>query len=123
MPFSGNDFFDVGDTLAQAADEGSKRSAMGRYYYGVFHLARAICNQNPTKKQITENSSSHGEIFDRLAVGHPAIATDCRTLHALRKLADYRDVYPNNLDSDLIDAADLATRVRTALALIAVGTV
>jgi uncharacterized protein (UPF0332 family) len=65
MPFDWNNFLLLAEELAARADEASKRTAISRAYYFVFHLAFARAELTAGPFQVGE--SSHRWCWDKYA--------------------------------------------------------
>ena len=116
QPFDWTGYYTLATVLAGQQDEASRRSAISRAYYYVYHLAltRAVGNGfvnrpgEPSHQQLWRNYSGSPDLdCKRLA----AIA---KRLKEKRERADYDKFYPridDEINTLLNDAQDFATRL------------
>jgi hypothetical protein len=89
MPFNWIDFLTLAQNLAANGDAASKRTAMSRAYYCIFHLAyaRAVANCGPKPAGVT----THAWCWDKFTTNAAcsALGTEGDRLKRLRHKADY----------------------------------
>jgi hypothetical protein len=111
MAFRGQDFLDVAQLLARTCqDEGCRRTAIGRAYYAAFHSARDYC---ASIGRVVPQNNPHVELRRNLEqLGQIHLADDLRTLHQMRKNADYDVPFPStNLPETMAAAIGLAESI------------
>ncbi|MEO6801771.1 MAG: hypothetical protein ABI197_00855 [Granulicella sp.] len=101
-PFDWTELSKLADELAKRPEESCRRTAVGRAYYFVFHLARKRIIDNGYR--IVPGGNSHKQVWDKYT-DSPEL--DCRKLGEIakrlkekRERADYSDAYPR-LEDDL----------------------
>lgn len=115
-PFDWSEFQKLADELAKRPEESCLRTAIGRAYYYVFHLARKRIEANgffiirgaDTHKQVWEKYNSSLE-FDCKKLGEIA-----NRLKEKRQRADYEEHYArigDDLPAVLAEARDFAARI------------
>jgi uncharacterized protein (UPF0332 family) len=115
-PFDWTGYYTLADELAARADEASRRSAISRAYYYVYHLALARAASNGFR--IIEGEASHKQLWRNYG---DSPEPDCRKLAEIakrlkekRERADYNKSYPRIDDeiNELInDAQNFANRL------------
>ncbi|WP_413827223.1 hypothetical protein [Methanobrevibacter sp. UBA313] len=96
--FEWADFYNVADCLATKDDEASIRSALSRYYYAVFGMARWYLTEILHEYKFKSvDSSNHGDMALRLEKSSDD--NEAFVGEALSKLRNVR----NNADYDLKD--------------------
>lgn len=92
MSFDFDQFIEFADDVFAASENSSElhfRVAIGRWYYGVFHMACRAANFDPKQR-----NNSHQRLQDIYRSGSkpkPKIGNNLASLHALRCKADYHD--------------------------------
>src|SRR6266853_1666941 len=96
MPFDWLDFFTLAQQLAASADAASKRTAISRAYYFLFHLsnARAVSNCGPKPPGVTTHAWCWEKFSNTPNAPCSALGTEGDRLKRLRHKADYdsRDI-------------------------------
>jgi uncharacterized protein (UPF0332 family) len=92
MPFDWNDFLTLAEELAARDDQASKRTAISRAYYSVFHAANARAERTTGRSASLGNShwwcwSQYSTTNDNLA---RKIAANGERLKKIRTQADYK---------------------------------
>lgn len=116
QPFDWSHYYRLANELAGHDDEASRRSAISRAYYYVYHLAlaRALHNgcqfvlNEPSHKQLWQNFS------DSVDPGCRKLAEIAKRLKEKRERADYVPIFPRIGDEvvGLVnDAQDFANRL------------
>lgn len=115
-PFDWSEYLKLASELAQRPEESCYRTAVGRAYYYVFHLARKRLDENGFP--FIQGASSHKQVWEKYD-GSPEY--DCRKLGEIakrlkekRERADYNDFYPRigeDIPEVLADARDFAARL------------
>ena len=119
MPFDFNDYLTVAEELAANGDEGSKRSAISRAYYSVYHLAlkRAETNVGPHPRN--SGKGSHQWCWDLyLTTPHHAcrqLAADGDRMKRLRVKADYKPADIPRLDDEVARILQDARQFRSEI--------
>lgn len=121
MPFDWNNFLVLAEDLARKDDEASKRSAISRAYYFVFHLAFARAES--TAGPFREGEPSHQSCWNRYA--NTYVITHDRMCNQIwlvgdrmkrrRVKADYKDEI-HRLDDEVTLTLEEARRFPTDLA-------
>jgi uncharacterized protein (UPF0332 family) len=121
MPFDWTNFFVLAEDLARNNDEASKRSAISRAYYFVFHLAFARAES--TAGQYRAGEPSHQWCWDKYA--NTYVATRDRVCNQIwlagdrmkrsRMKADYKDEIPR-LDDEVTRTLEEARQFPDQLA-------
>ena len=86
----------LAERLAQRQGEASKRIAISRAYYCVFHRARRLLEHDGSR--ISADGWAHEEVWDLMETGDVErcmVARWGRTLRKLRRKADYVDYVPD----------------------------
>jgi uncharacterized protein (UPF0332 family) len=117
MPFNWNEFLTLAEELATRNDEASKRSAISRAYYSVYHLAAARVAQRsgPRPEGLTSHSwcwNKYQTTNDRACV---ELGNRGSRMKRRRNLADYEDNM-KRLDDELRLVLDEARQFPTDLA-------
>jgi len=112
------DYYNLARNLAGRADEASRRSAISRAYYYVYHLALARAVSNGF--QIRAGEGSHSQLWRNYS-GSPDF--DCKRLAIIanrlkekRERADYEKSYPRvdeEVDELINDAQKFANTLGT----------
>ena len=101
MPFDWLEFFTLAQELALRGDEASKRTAISRAYYFVFHLAyvRAVRNCGPKPSGPPPTHAWCWEKFINTAdAGCAALGVEGDRLKQLRHRVDYKNGTIQRLD-------------------------
>lgn len=93
MPFDWNSYKNLAEDLRAKSDEASKRSAISRIYYSVFHQAKRYLIE-VEKYEYSENKESHAQVWNEF-IGKgktfKAIGENGKRLRNTRNDADYKD--------------------------------
>jgi uncharacterized protein (UPF0332 family) len=118
QPFDWIRYYTLANELAGRADEASRRSAISRAYYYVYHLALARAISNGF--QIIEGEPSHKQLWrnysDSPEPGCRKLAEIAKRLKEKRERADYNRFYPridDEINHLINDAQDFAARLVT----------
>jgi uncharacterized protein (UPF0332 family) len=116
QPFDWSDYYKLAGELARRTEDSCRRTAIGRAYYYVFHLARKRIEANGFT--IFAGGDSHKQVWEKYAGSAEA---DCRKLGEIakrlkekRQRADYEDFYArlgDDMPAILADAKDFADRL------------
>jgi uncharacterized protein (UPF0332 family) len=116
QPFDWTGYSALANELAARADEASRRSAISRAYYYVYHLALARAAGNGF--EITAGEASHKQLWrnysDSPEPNCRKLAEIAKRLKEKRERADYNTFYPRIDDeiNELMNAAqDFAARL------------
>jgi uncharacterized protein (UPF0332 family) len=115
-PFDWSDYFKLAGELAKRTEDSCRRTAIGRAYYYVFHLARKRIEANGFT--LFPGGDSHKQVWEKFSGSAEA---DCKKLGEIakrlkekRQRADYDDFYArlgDNVPAVLADAQDFAYRL------------
>lgn len=116
QPFDWTGYYTLARELAGRADEASRRSAISRAYYYVYHLALARASRNGF--QLIEGEPSHKQLWrnysDSPDHGCRKLAEIAKRLKEKRERADYNRFYPridDEISELIIVAQDFADRL------------
>lgn len=117
QPFDWSSYFTLANELAAKGDEASRRSAISRAYYFVYHLAHARATQNGC--QFEMDQPAHKQLWQQFGDSvEPAcvkLAEIGKRLKEKRERADYVATFPR-LNDDVAalisDAQDFAQRLK-----------
>jgi hypothetical protein len=116
QPFDWNGYYTLANELARRVDEASRRSAISRAYYYVYHLALVRAANNGF--EILAGEASHRQLWrnysDSPEPNCRKLAEIAKRLKEKRERADYNKFYPRIDDeiNELInDARDFAARL------------
>ena len=93
MSFDWNTYKDLAEKLRQNEDEASKRSAISRLYYSVFHQAK-IFLIDIENFNYSENKEPHAQVWNEFinkGKTYKSIGENGKRLRNLRNDADYKD--------------------------------
>ncbi len=93
MPFDWNTFKDLAEELRLRDDEASKRSAISRLYYSIFHQAKNFLIDNENY-YYSENKEPHAQVwseFIRKGKTYKSIGENGKRLRNYRNDADYKN--------------------------------
>ncbi len=93
MPFDWNTFKDLAEELRLRDDEASKRSAISRLYYSIFHQAKNYLIDKEDYNY-SENKEPHAQVwneFIRKGKTYKSIGENGKRLRNYRNDADYKD--------------------------------
>jgi hypothetical protein len=114
--FDWSQYFALANELAARPEESCLRTAIGRAYYYVFHLARQRIMEN--QFPIIPGTDSHKQIWEKF---DNSADVACKKLYSLAKVlkekrqrADYESAYPR-LEDDLPVILDAAKRFAETL--------
>jgi uncharacterized protein (UPF0332 family) len=97
-------YLELAERLALEGGEASKRSAMSRAYYSVFHLARQMITREG--ETVPERGEAHQFVWtalERQGKGRRRLGQEGKRLRELRRKADYDDSLAQ-IDKHLQDA-------------------
>jgi hypothetical protein len=101
MPFDWMEYLTLAQTLAANGDEASKRTAISRAYYFVFHLAYARAERNCGRKP-QGPPGTHEWCWDKYSknadIACRAVGIEGTRLKRLRHDVDYRSSTITRLD-------------------------
>ena len=116
QPFNWTGYYTLANELAVRADEASRRSAISRAYYYVYHLALARASSNGF--EIIEGEASHKQLWrnysDSPEPNCRKLAEIAKRLKGKRERADYNEFYPRideEINELINDAQDFAARL------------
>ena len=116
QPFDWTSYYTLANELAGRADEASRRSAISRTYYYVYHLALTRAANNGFAVIVGE--ASHKQLWRNYGESPEPncrkLAEIAKRLKEKRERADYNNFYPRIDDeiNELINAAqDFAARL------------
>ena len=101
MPFDWNTYKDLAENLRQQPDEASKRSAISRLYYSIYHNAKKYL-ENKRGFIFSENKPSHQQVWNAfIDIGGTFgnIGQNGKRLLKNRNCADYEEI--NRVDDIL----------------------
>jgi len=113
--FDWNQFFVLAQELSLRDDDASKRTAISRAYYAVFHRARRLVVMEGA--QLSRHGLVHDEvwdIFDACAGPRRTVARLGRLLRAARRSADYQ----GGMDAIVRETEQAMARAQTAMTLL-----
>jgi len=117
MPFDWNEFLNLAEDLATRNDEASKRTAISRAYYAVFHSALARATQR--SGQPPQNVPVHGWCWGKYQSTNDMACHELGNkgsrLKRRRTLADYKENIPR-IDDEVRAALEEARRFPADLA-------
>jgi uncharacterized protein (UPF0332 family) len=117
MPFDWNDFLTLAEELARRGDEASKRSAISRAYYAVYHraLARVVQRSGPCP----QGQASHTWCWSKYQATNDLSCKELGNagsrMKRRRQAADYNDNIPR-LDDQVQDMLEDARKFPADLA-------
>jgi uncharacterized protein (UPF0332 family) len=114
--FDWSDYFKLASELAKRTEDSCRRTAIGRAYYYIFHLARKRIEANGFT--IFPGGDSHKQVWEKYTGN---VESDCKKLGEIakrlkekRQRADYDDFYArlgDDMPAILADAEDFADRL------------
>jgi uncharacterized protein (UPF0332 family) len=109
QPFNWAGYYELANELAVRADEASRRSAISRAYYYVYHLALARAVSNGFR--IIEGEASHKQLWrnygDSPEPNCRKLAEIAKRLKEKRERADYNRFYPR-IDDEVNELINVA---------------
>ena len=115
-PFDWIEYYNLADELARRANEASRRSAISRAYYYIYHLALARAVGNGF--QMIAGEASHKQLWRTYGESPEyrckELAVIANRLKEKRERADYNKYYPridDEVNQLINDARDFAARL------------
>lgn len=116
MSFDWNKYEELADKLKQEIDEASKRTAISRLYYAIYHRAKIFLEENTTYSS-SRNKPAHQQVwqtFVNIGGTHRSIGQNLKRLLENRISADYFDEI-TRIDDVLETSFRLAHNISTWL--------
>lgn len=99
--FIWSDFYEVGLNLSKNTEEAYLRSAIGRYYYAIFGMARLYLTDTMKERRYKSRNNIHKKLIKRLMNSNDknesSVGEILETLRKRRNWADY-DLKKNNYE-------------------------
>ncbi len=102
MLFDWNTYKDLAEELRLRDDEASKRSAISRLYYSIYHKAKKFLENRSNDFMFSENKPAHQQVWNAfIAIGgtYKSIGENGKRLLDNRVDADYKEI--NRIDDVL----------------------
>ncbi len=112
MPFDWNTYKDLAEELRLRDDEASKRSAISRLYYSLYHKVKKFLESEGENFLFSENKPAHQQVWNELirtGGTHRRIGENGKRLLDNRVDADYKEI--NKIDDALETSFRLANNM------------